>query len=93
LAYLVLFAAGFALTLVFNLANATVQTLTAARLRGRVMAIYSMAFFGAMPIGAIMIGWLASHFGEPAAIIATSSVALVYALSVTVFQPGLRRLE
>ena len=93
LAYLVLFAAGFALILVFNLANATVQTLTAARLRGRVMAIYSMSFFGAMPIGAIMIGWLASHFGEPAAIIATSSVALVYALSVTVFQPGLRRLE
>lgn len=93
LSYLVLFAAGFALILIFNLANATVQTLTAARLRGRVMAIYSLSFFGIMPIGAILIGWLADRLGEPAAILATCSVALVYALAVTFFRPGLRRLE
>jgi MFS family permease len=93
LAYAVLFAAGFALTLVFNLANASVQTLTDPRFRGRVMAIYSLSFFGAMPIGAVLIGWLAAHFGAPAAVVATSSVALVYMAAVTIFQPGLRRLH
>lgn len=92
LAYLTIFASGFALILVFNLANASVQTLTAAHLRGRVMAIYSMAFFGAMPIGSVLIGSLASHLGEPTALIATAAVVLAVMLGIALGRPNIRRL-
>ena len=58
---IVLFGAGFALILIFNLANASVQTLTPDDLRGRVMSIYSLVFFGVMPIGSLIVGWMASQ--------------------------------
>jgi len=93
LACLVLIGVGFALILIFNLANASVQTLTPLELRGRVMSIYSLTFFGMMPIGALLIGWSAARFGEPAAIIINAGLTLVYALALFAFAPRLRRLE
>jgi MFS family permease len=93
LAYLALFGVGFALILVFNLANATVQTLTPGTLRGRVMGIYSLTFFGSLPIGALIIGWSASRLGEPAAIIINSLITLAYAAVLFIFVPRLRRQE
>ncbi len=93
LAYLALFAAGFALILVYNLANASVQTLAAPHLRGRVMAVYSIAFFGFMPLGAVLIGQLAAHLGEPAALIICSSIVLVYMAGLTLAKPAVRRLS
>ncbi len=92
LAYLTIFASGFALILVYNLANAAVQSLAAPHLRGRVMAIYSMAFFGFMPLGSFLIGQLAAHLGERAALIACSSVVLIYMLGMTLARPSVRRL-
>jgi MFS family permease len=92
LAYLTVFAAGFALILVYNLANASVQTLAAPHLRGRVMGVYSIAFFGFMPLGSFLIGQLAAHLGEPAALIIFSSVVLLYMAAVTAARPAVRRL-
>jgi len=91
--YLVLFGVGFALILVFNLANASVQSLVPDRLRGRVMAIYSFTFFGSMPIGSLLIGTVAGTFGEPPAIIVNSLVVLLFAGLVFVTVPRLRALE
>jgi len=93
LAYLILFGAGFALILVFNLSNATIQTLTPDALRGRVMGIYVFVFFGSLPVGSLMIGALAARIGEPSAIILNSSIALGFAVVVYLFMPKLRRLE
>jgi len=93
LSYLVLFGVGFALILVFNLANATVQTLTPNGLRGRVMSIYSLTFFGSLPIGALAIGAVAARLGEPAAIVVNALITLAYAGIVFVFMPKLRRQE
>jgi len=46
-----------------NLANSLVQTLTPDHLRGRVMAVYMLAFFGFMPIGALLAGTAAAVVG------------------------------
>jgi MFS family permease len=92
-AYLVLVGLGFALILVFNLANATVQTLTPPELRGRVMSIYSLTFFGLMPIGALLIGWSASHFGEPGSVVINALITLAYAAVLFVFVPKLRHQQ
>ena len=93
LAYAAILAGGFALILVFNLANAAVQTLTPDALRGRVMGIYVFTFFGAMPLGSLMIGALAARIGEPAAIVWNSLVTLAFASAVCLFMPKLRRFE
>lgn len=93
LALVGLFCVGFSLILIFNLANASVQTLTPGSLRGRVMSVYSFVFFGFMPIGALFIGWMATKFSEPSAILVNSVITLAYAGILVIFMPKLRRLE
>ncbi len=44
-------------------ANAAVQISTAPEFRGRVMALYSMIFLGATPIGSPLVGWIGEEFG------------------------------
>jgi len=92
-AYLTLFAAGFALILVFNLSNASIQSLTPNHLRGRVMGIYAFTFFGSVPLGSLLIGTVAERFGEPPAIVINSLAALLFAGLVYVLMPKLRALE
>ena len=93
LSMLFLFGIGFALILVFNLANAAVQTLTPDALRGRVMSIYSLTFFGSMPLGALLIGWMATKAGEPTTIVINALITLTYASILLVFMPKLRKLQ
>src|SRR6202012_1113940 len=40
-------------------ANATIQLRADAAMRGRVMALYAIAFLGSTPIGAPLMGWIA----------------------------------
>ena len=93
LSLLVLFGIGFALILVFNLANAAVQELTPDALRGRVMSIYSLVFFGSLPIGSLFIGWMAVKTSEPTTIVINSLIVLIYAVVLLVFMPKLRKLK
>jgi MFS family permease len=92
LSFLFLFASGFALILVFNLANAAVQSLTPDALRGRVMSIYSFTFFGSMPIGALFIGTLAYKVGEAEAVVLTAAITLAFTAAIFLFMPKLRRM-
>jgi MFS family permease len=48
--------------------NTLIQTLVQEDLRGRVMAFYTMAFLGTMPIGSLAAGIIAEQFGAPATI-------------------------
>jgi MFS family permease len=90
LSLLFILGVGMGLILVLNLANAMVQTLTPESLRGRVMSVYMMTFFGLMPIGAMWIGMLAEHFGEVAAVVVNGLLALFFAAAVWIAAPKLR---
>ena len=46
-------------------ANTLIQTLVDEHLRGRVMAFYTMAFLGTMPIGSLAAGLIAERIGAP----------------------------
>lgn len=92
LSLLVLAGAGAALVLVMNLANSLVQTSTEDELRGRVTSIYTLTFFGFMPLGALLIGQVAELTSEPLAIQIGSSVLILFALLTWVFVPRLRGL-
>lgn len=91
LALLFAFASGLAHILIFNLANALVQTHSPDPLRGRVMGVYTMTFFGLMPLGALWVGVAAEHAGQPAAILGGAAVMLGAAGALAVFMPHLRR--
>jgi MFS family permease len=45
--------------------NTLLQVMSPDRLRGRVLALYSMMFIGMAPVGALMGGALAARIGAP----------------------------
>ncbi|MGB8951724.1 MAG: MFS transporter [Candidatus Aminicenantales bacterium] len=92
LSLILLFCVGVSTMLIFNLANALIQTLVPDVLRGRVMSIYSLAFFGLMPLGALWVGLIAEHISEPAAIIINSLILLGFYTLIRAFVPKLREL-
>ena len=93
LSLVVLVGAGIANIFIFNLANSLVQTLVQDELRGRVMGIYSLTFFGFLPVGALWIGTIAEHFGEPAAVLLNAGIMLFLCLAIALSVPELRRLK
>lgn len=87
---IVLFFIGFASLMTFSVANGLVQTLVSDSLRGRVMAIYSITFFGFMPIGSLIIGAIAEKLSEPTAVLINAVILLIYAIVLWIFVPKLR---
>ena len=54
---------GLTMIVNFAAANTVLQTLTEERMRGRVMAFFSMAFLGTAPFGNLLAGYFAWKFG------------------------------
>jgi MFS family permease len=93
LSLLVMAMVGAARILVMNLANAMVQSQVPDALRGRVMSIYSLVFFGAMPLGALWVGAIAERLGEPLAIVLNGALLLVLAFAAWIGAAWLREME
>jgi len=53
---------------VISLGNATLQLAASPAMRGRVMALWSVAFLGSTPIGGPIVGWVGEHIGPRVAI-------------------------
>ena len=62
-------------------------------LRGRVMAVFSLMFFGTAPFGALQAGALAQAFGPAVGVAVGAGITLAFAVSVLLAVPALRRLE
>jgi predicted MFS family arabinose efflux permease len=74
-----------------NTANAMTQTQVDDQLRGRVMSIYTLVFFGGMPIGALITGNVAEKIGEPGALLINAVLLLTFSIFVFLRLPYLRR--
>ena len=61
----ILLPVGFCMMLQMASSNTLIQAMVPDRLRGRVMAVYSMMFMGMAPFGALLGGALADHLGAP----------------------------
>lgn len=70
--------------------NTILQTITEERLRGRVMAFYTMAFLGTAPIGSLIAGVAATHIGASATIIVGGIACLLGAFWLALRLPTLR---
>jgi hypothetical protein len=76
-----------------NLANAIIQGQVTDSLRGRVMGIYTLVFFGLLPLGGLLAGAIGHHAGEPLAVGLGAAALLLGSGAIWVFQPGLRAVE
>lgn len=91
LSLLLVFGTGLAHVLIFNMSNALVQTHSPDALRGRIMGVYTLVFFGMMPIGALGVGLTAQRLGPPAAVLIGAGIMIAAAAALAVFEPQLRR--
>ncbi len=74
-------------------ANSFVQLGIDPTMRGRVMALYFMAFMGGTPVGAPVVGWIGETLGAPVGLIAGGGIVAVAALALALIgirQRGLR---
>lgn len=83
---------GWAFVSMNNSSNAMVQTQVPDELRGRVMGIYTLIFFGTMPIGSLIAGNLADKFGAPFTVTLNASLLLLFALYIYWRKPQMRRI-
>jgi len=72
---------GFAQIAFSAVANTTLQTITPAHLRGRVMSVYMMVFAGSTPLGNLFIGGLAHLYSAPIALLAGGVLSLLAAVA------------
>ncbi|MFG6476036.1 MFS transporter [Microbacterium sp. P06] len=68
---------GFSVVTMLTTANGYVQSTTDPALRGRVLALYVAILLGGTPVGAPVVGWVASEWGPRAAIMVAAVAALV----------------
>ena len=70
--------------------NTVVQTLVENEKRGRVMALFTMAFTGTAPVSALVMGWLAQRIGSATALTIAGTLCLI---AVWVFYRQLPRIR
>ena len=80
----VLVALGFAQIVFMTSCNTTVQIAVPDELRGRVMGLYALVFAGMTPIGALIMGTVAEHWGVSRACAVGGGAGLVLILALTI---------
>jgi MFS family permease len=84
--------AGFGGSVQPAMTNTVVQTLVPDALRGRVMAVYSLVFFGSMSLGSLQAGAVAQALGPTAGVALGATVALLFAATVAITVSAVRKL-
>lgn len=92
LSILILFIVGMAIIVVANLSNSLVQGLVDDFMRGRVMGLYSLSFFGFMPLGSLWVGQIAEALGERQAILLNSLLLLTFLIAIWLVVPKIKNL-
>ena len=90
LSAVVLVPAGFCMMVEMAASNTLIQSMVPDRLRGRVMAVYSMMFMGMAPLGALMAGALAQPLGAPTTVAIGGIACIVGGLTFGLRLPVLR---
>lgn len=92
LSLLLLVVVGFSWMLIANMNNVLLQSHVEDQLRGRVMGIYTLAFFGLMPIGSLLSGALAEWAGAPVSVAIGAAIMLIFAVWIWFRMPSIRSL-
>jgi MFS family permease len=90
LSVLLLVPVGFSMMVQMAASNTLIQAMVPDRLRGRVMAVYSMMFMGMAPFGALLAGFLAKTLDAPGTVAAGGAACIVAAVVFWFRLPKLR---
>lgn len=90
LSLLALAGIGWGFLMFANSSNALIQTLVPDELRGRVMSIFTLSFFGLMPVGSLLAGGVATLLGEPFTVAIGALVTLGFAILIWLRVPEVR---
>lgn len=93
LSLILLVGVGWGFMVLFNLLNTVLQSIVSDDLRGRVMSIYTLTFFGGMPVGSLWAGAVAEQIGEPITVMIGAVVSLAFAAVVLWRMPQIRKLQ
>ena len=93
LSLVTLAATGWGFMMVTNNSQAIVQSLVSDKLRGRVMGVYTLVFFGSMPLGSLLAGVVAEKIGEPLTVMLAGGMLMIMAIVAWLFFPDIRRQE
>ena len=92
LAMVLLIPIGWGFMVEANTSNALIQTNVPDELRGRVMSLFTLTFFGGMPLGALLAGFMAVRVGEPATLFINATIVLAAAVLIWFRLPYIRKL-
>lgn len=92
LALLLAFGLGVGFMLTFTIINTLLQTNVDDQMRGRVMGLYTLTFFGFAPFGNLAIGLLAEQWGMSLVIALSAACALILSAIVILLVPQLRKM-
>jgi MFS family permease len=81
---------GFAMMVQMASSNTLIQAMVPDKLRGRVMAVYSMMFMGMAPLGALSAGAVAHRLGAPRTVLAGGLACIAAAIWFGRHMPSLR---
>jgi MFS family permease len=91
--FLALFGVGWGFMVIINLSNTMVQINVTDELRGRVMGIFTLTFFGLLPIGALINGAIADQIGAPLTVQINALILLAAAFLLFLRFPAIRSQE
>ncbi|AEW00005.1 MFS transporter [Niastella koreensis] len=80
--------AGFGTMSVIPICNTIIQLASSPEMRGRAVSFFTMAAFGTIPIGSLLVGWLSNYIGPQNCILAQGIIALVIAGCFSKFLSG-----
>jgi MFS family permease len=80
LSMVILVALGMSFMMTINTSNAIIQELVSDELRGRVMSIFTLTFFGTVPIGSLAAGLLADRLGEQTTVVIFSAILFTFSV-------------
>jgi predicted MFS family arabinose efflux permease len=91
LSLVTLIGVGWGFMMVMNNSQAIVQSLVHDNLRGRVMSVYTLIFFGSMPFGSLLAGSVAEWIGAPLTVTLGAILLLIMSVVAWVLLPDIRR--
>jgi MFS family permease len=92
LSYFLLTGAGAFMVTTINLSNSFVQLQVPDSLRGRAMSLFSLTFFGGIPVGSLLLGGIAEYFGlQSALFFSTLSSTLMAIIFIPIIRNGFSR--
>ena len=93
LALVVITIAAFGMMSQITISNTIIQTTVDPAMRGRVISLYAMAFFGMQPVGGLLVGSLSQYIGVRNTVLGEGFVALMVGVLHLRFLSKNRRKE